>query len=137
MDPCTSGDETQMSDNDQTQMSENDVPPKNHGTSQIFHSRRKRIASDSDHDMGESSQQIGLDPDLTNAGQKCQESDSGSDSAEAVLFRKPVRKVIKSRQSSDVHGQESDSDSESESEVIKFKLKTKLKLKYKVEVKQN
>ena len=53
MDPSsTSGDETQMSDNDQTQMSGNDVPPNNHDTSQIFHSRRKRIAPDSDHDMG-------------------------------------------------------------------------------------
>ena len=74
----SSGDETQMTDNDQTQMSENDVPPNNHAASQIFPStlgrRLNRIASDSDHDMGESSQQIGLDPDLTNAGQKFQES---------------------------------------------------------------
>ena len=71
MDSSTSGDETQMpdnyqlqmsdndqtqmsdSDNDQTQMSENDEPPKNQHTSQIFHSRRKRIASDSHLNMDE------------------------------------------------------------------------------------
>ena len=118
MDSSTSGDETQMpdnyqlqisdndqtqmsdSDNDQTQMSENDKPPKNQHTSQIFHSRRKRIASDSHLNMDESSQQIGLDPDL------------GSDSDEDVLFGKPVCKAAKRRQSSDVDGQQSDSDSE-------------------------
>ena len=64
----TSGDETQMTDNDHTQMSENDMPPNNHATSQIFHSRRNRIAPDLDRNMGESSQQFDLDPDLTNAG---------------------------------------------------------------------
>ena len=122
MDSSTSGDETQMpdnyhlkisdndqtkmsdSDNDQTQMSENDEPPKNQHTSQIFHSRRKRIASDSHLNMDESSQKIGLDPDL------------GSDSDEDVLFSKPVRKAAKRRQISDVHGQQSYSDSDSHSE---------------------
>ena len=120
MDSSNSGDETQMTDNyqlkisnndqtqmsdsdkDQTQMSENDEPPKNQHTSQIFHSRRKRIASDSHLNMDESSQKIGLDPDL------------GSD--EDVLFSKPVRKAAKRRQISDVHSQQSYSDSDSQSE---------------------
>ena len=120
MDSSNSGDETQMtdnyqlkisdndqtqmsdSDNDQTQMSENDEPPKNQHTSQIFHSRRKRIASDSHLNMDESSQQIGLDSDL------------GSD--EELLFSKPVRKASKRRQISDVHTQQSYSDSDSQSD---------------------
>ena len=120
MDSSNSGDETQMtdnyqlkisdndqtqmsdSDNDQTQMSENDEPPKNQHTSQIFHSRRKRIASDSHLNMDESSQQIGLDSDL------------GSD--EEVLFSNPVRKASKRRQISDVHTQQSYSNSDSHSE---------------------
>ena len=122
MDSSNSGDQTQMtdnyqlkisdndqtqmsdSDNDQTQMSENDEPPKNQHTSQIFHSRRKRIASDSHLNMDESSQKIGLDPDL------------GSDSDEDVLFSKPVCKAAKRRQISDVHRQQSYSDSDSHSE---------------------
>merc|ERR1712121_186462 len=77
-------------------------PPKNQHTSQIFHSRRKRIASDSHLNMDESSQQIGLDSDL------------GSD--EEVLFSKPVCKASKRRQISDVHSQQSYSDSDSQSE---------------------
>ena len=113
----TSGDETQMpdnyqlkisdtdqtqksdSDNDETQMPENDEPPKNQHTSQIFHSRRKRIASDSHLNMDESSQEIGLDPDLAD-----------------IVFRNPVRKAAKRRQISDVHDQQSYSDSDSHSE---------------------
>ena len=118
--PSSSGDETQMTDNDQTQMSENDVTPNKHAASQIFPStqgrRHNRIASDSDHDMGESSQHIGLDPDLGNVGQSSQESDSDSDSDETEIFDKPVTKAFESRQSSHVHVPESDSESDSDSD---------------------
>ena len=68
-------DETQMTDDDdQTQMSENDVTPNKHAASQIFAStrgrRHLRIASDSDEDMGESSQGLDdIDPDLVSPEQ--------------------------------------------------------------------
>ena len=76
-------DETQMTDDDdQTQMSENDVTPNKHAASQIFPSirgrRHNRIASDSDEDMGESSQHFGLDPNLGNPGQSSEQEDSMS-----------------------------------------------------------
>ena len=111
-------DETQMTDDDDlTQMSENDVTPNKHAASQIFPStrgrRHNRIASDSDQDMGESSQHFGLDPNLGNLGQSSQESDSDSDETE--IFDKPVTKAFESRQSSrHVHVSDSDSDSDSD-----------------------
>ena len=116
--PSSSGDETQMTDDDdQTQMSENDVTPNNHAASQIFPStrgrRHNRIASDSDQEMGESSQHFGLDPNLGNLGQSSQESDSDSDSDETEIFDKPVTKAFESHQSSHVHVPDSDSESDS------------------------
>ena len=107
------GEESQMTgdDDDLTQMSENDMTPNKNVASQIFPSsrarRRNRIASESDQEMGESSQHFDLDPNLSNLGQSSQECDSDSDKTE--IFEKPVANAFERRRRSHVHLSASDS----------------------------
>ena len=73
------GDDTQMTDSDHTQITEDDAIHLKFADSHVFtstrgHMRSRRIVSDSDEDMGESSQQFDLDPDLVSPGQSSQKS---------------------------------------------------------------
>ena len=75
------GDETQMTDDDQTQMTEDDAIHHKFADSHVFTSTRRRrrlgrIVSDTDEDMGESSQHFDLDPNLGNPGQSSEQKDS-------------------------------------------------------------
>ena len=76
-------DETQMTDDDQTQMTEDDAIHHKFADSHVFtsiwrHRHLGKIVSDTNEDMGESSQHFDLDPNLGNPGQNSEQEDSMS-----------------------------------------------------------